>query len=113
MESIQSTGYRKTSMIVVSNHVQISESHADTFVQRLKNSYGIEDQPGFVELRLLQPIDAEGYITATTWESMDDYEAWKDGDAFEQAHADRSADETFTAPNEVEIHEIAVKRTAE
>jgi len=100
-------------MIVVSNHVQIPESRAETFVRRLKDSYGIEDQPGFVELRLLQPIDAEGYITATTWESVDDYEAWKDGEAFERAHAERSADETFAAPNTVEIHEIAVERTVE
>ena len=100
-------------MIVVSNHVRIPESHADTFVQRLETSYGIEEQPGFVELRVLRPVDADGYITMTVWESLDDYEAWKDGAAFERAHADRSADETFTAPNEVEIHEIAVERTSE
>ena len=100
-------------MITVSNHVRIPESHAETFVERLETSHGIEDQPGFVELRVLRPIDADGYITMTTWESRDDYEAWKEGAAFEQAHADRSAEETFAAPNEVEIHEVVVERSSD
>lgn len=62
---------------------------------------------------MLRPIDADGYITMTTWESRGDYEAWKDGVAFEQAHADRSAEETFAAPNEVDIHEVVVERSSD
>lgn len=100
-------------MIVVSNRVQVPESRIDTFVERLATSHGIEDQPGFIELRLLRPVEAEGFVTMTTWESLEAYEDWRDGEDFERAHAGRSADEAFTAPNEVEIHEVAVTRTHE
>ncbi|MFB6096008.1 MAG: antibiotic biosynthesis monooxygenase [Haloferacaceae archaeon] len=100
-------------MIVVSNRVQIPESRAETFVERLRESHGIEAQPGFVELRLLEPVDAEGYVTMTVWESLEDYRNWRDGDRFERAHDGRDAEETFAAPNEVEIHEVAVERSPE
>lgn len=100
-------------MIIVSNRVQIPESRTDLFIDRLKNSYGIEESTGFVELRVLKPIDAEEYITMTVWKSLDEYEAWRDGEAFERAHTDRSTDETFAAPNKVEIHEVVVERTSD
>lgn len=100
-------------MIVVSNRVQIAESHAETFIQRLEDSYGIEEQPGFLGLKLLAPIDAETYITMTFWESVEDYETWKDDEAFERAHSDRSSEKVFTAPNEVEIHDVAIERDPE
>lgn len=100
-------------MIVVQNRVQIAESYTETFVQRLKDSYGIEEQPGFLGLKLLAPVDAETYITMTFWESVEDYEAWKDGKAYDRAHTDRSPGEVFTAPNELEIHEVVVERGPE
>ena len=100
-------------MIVVSNRVQIADSHAETFIQRLKDNYGIEEQPGFLGLKLLAPLDAETYITMTFWESVTDYETWKDDESFERAHSDRSSERVFTAPNEIEIHEIVVEREPE
>lgn len=100
-------------MIIVSNRVQIPKSRTDLFINRLKNSYGIEESTGFIELRVLKPIDAEEYITMTVWESLKDYEVWRDGEAFERAHTDRSSDETFAAPNEVEIHEVVVERPSD
>ena len=97
-------------MIVVENRVQIAEPHAETFIQRLEESYGIEEQPGFLGLKLLAPVEAETYITMTFWESREDYEAWKEGQAFDHAHTDRSAEDVFIAPNELEIHEVVVER---
>jgi heme-degrading monooxygenase HmoA len=97
-------------MIVVSNRVQVPESRVETFVDRLRTSHGIEDQPGFRGLKLLSPIDAEGHVTMTFWDSRENYEAWRDGTAFERAHDDSSADQAFERPNEVEIHEVIVQR---
>lgn len=97
-------------MIVVSNRVKIEESHAETFVERLAESHGIESQSGFRGLKVLEPIDAERYVTMTFWDSLEDYEAWREGRAFDRAHADRESDEVFAAPNEIEIHEVAVER---
>lgn len=100
-------------MIVVSNRVKVPESRIDTFVQRLSTDHGIEGQPGFVNLRLLRPVDAAGFITMTTWESLEDYEEWRRGEAYDRAHDGRSAKDTFAVPNEVEIHEVVIERTAE
>lgn len=100
-------------MIVVSNRVRIPEERTDTFVERLRESHGIEDQPGFLGLKLLSPIEAETHVTMTFWESMEDYEAWREGSAYERAHADRSAERAFADENEVEIHETVVERATE
>lgn len=97
-------------MIVVSNRVQVPEDRVETFLERLRTSHGIEEQPGFRGMKLLSPVDAEGHITMTLWESLDDYEAWREGVAFERAHGDTSAKEAFEGPNEVEIHEVIVER---
>lgn len=98
-------------MIVVSNRVQIPDERVDTFIERLRTDHGIEEQPGFRGLKVLSPIDAERHVTMTFWDTLEDYEAWRDGSAYDRAHADRSSEETFAAPNRVEIHEIAVERS--
>jgi len=97
-------------MIVVSNRVRIPDERADAFVDRLRDSYGIEEQDGFRGLKVLAPVEADRHVTMTFWESLDDYESWRDGPAFEDAHGDRSAADVFEAPNEIEIHEVAVER---
>lgn len=99
-------------MIVVSNRVTVPEERADAFVERLRERCGIEDQSGFRGLKLLEPVDAEGFVTMTFWDSIEDYESWREGDAFEQAHSDRSAEEVFDGPNTVEVHEVAVEYSA-
>lgn len=97
-------------MIVVSNRVQVPDDHVDTFLDRLREGHGIEDQPGFGGMKVLRPVDAEGMVTLTFWDSMEDYEAWRSGDAYDRAHDDRSAEDVFEVPNVVEIHEVAIER---
>lgn len=97
-------------MIVVSNRVRVPEDRVETFVDSLRTSHGIEEQPGFRGLKLLSPIDAEGHVTMTFQDSSEDYETWRDGTASERAHHDLSADQAFERPNEVEVHEVIVQR---
>jgi heme-degrading monooxygenase HmoA len=97
-------------MIVVSNRVQVPEERTETFIDRLSTDHGIEDQPGFRGMKVLSPVDADGHVTMTFWESLDDYEQWREGSAYGQAHDDHSSEEAFAAPNEVEIHEVVVDR---
>ncbi|MFB6104212.1 MAG: hypothetical protein ABEJ57_03890 [Halobacteriaceae archaeon] len=58
----------------------------------------------------MSPINAAGHITMAVWDSIEDCEAWRDGDAFDRAHDDSSPDQAFERPNEVEIHEVIVHR---
>lgn len=98
-------------MIVVSNRVTVPDERIETFLGRLETSYGIEHQPGFHGMKVLAPVDAEGHVTMTFWESLEDYEAWRTGGAYDDAHGDTSAEEAFESVNEVEIHEVAIERT--
>ncbi|WP_247731089.1 antibiotic biosynthesis monooxygenase family protein [Halovivax limisalsi] len=97
-------------MIVVSNRVQVPADRVDAFVDRLRTNHGIEERAGFRELRLLAPVDAEGYVTQTVWESREAYESWRDSVDFDRAHGDADAESAFEAPNEVEIHEVVAER---
>jgi len=98
-------------MIVVSNRVEVPDEHVETFLDRLRTDHGIEDQPGFRGMKVLEPIDAEGHVTMTFWESREDYQAWREGHAYGRAHDDRSAEDVFEGQNELEIHEVAIERT--
>jgi heme-degrading monooxygenase HmoA len=104
-------GIGKERMIVVSNRVCVPEDRVETFVERLSTDHGIEDEPGFRGMKLLSPVDADRFVTMTLWDSLEDYESWREGTAFERAHAERSSEDAFAAPNEVEIHEVTVERT--
>lgn len=97
-------------MIVVSNRVQVPKDRVGTFVERLQTDHGIEEHPGFRGMKLLSPVEAEGHVTMTFWESLNDYEDWREGSAYERAHSDSSAKKAFQRPNEVEIHEVIVER---
>lgn len=97
-------------LVVVSNRVRVPEERVNVFVERLRESHGIEEQPGFRGLQLLAPIDAEGHVTMTYWDSIEDYERWRDGGAYDRAHADRDASDAFEGQNEVEFHEVVVER---
>lgn len=97
-------------MIAVSNRVRVPDDRVETFVERLRTDHGIEQQAGFRGLKLLAPVDAEEHVTMTFWDSVEAYEAWRDGAAFERAHDESSAEDAFERPNEVEIHEVIVER---
>lgn len=97
-------------MIVVSNRVQVPDARIDTFLERLRTDHGIERHSGFRGMKVLSPVDAEGHVTMTFWDSLDDYEDWREGSAYERAHGDSSAADAFERPNDVEIHEVVVER---
>ncbi|MDZ7731455.1 MAG: antibiotic biosynthesis monooxygenase [Natrialbaceae archaeon] len=97
-------------MIVVSNRVRVPADRIETFIDRLSTDHGIADQPGFNGLQLLEPIEGDRFVTMTWWDTIEDYEAWREGTSFDRAHAGRSSEAIFEAPNELEIHEVVVDR---
>jgi len=98
-------------MIVVSNRVTIPDERVETFEERLRMSHGIEDRPGFRGMTVLAPVDAEGHVTMTFWETREAYEAWRESTAFESAHEEASAERAFKNENTVEVHEVAINRS--
>ena len=97
-------------MIVVSNRIPVNPEHAEAFEEAFANRAGLTDtMPGFISYRLLKPTeDGKPYIVMTVWESMENFRAWTESDAFKQGHA-RSGSlprEAFLGRPELEIHEI-------
>jgi len=55
-----------------------------------KRQNSVDHMPGFQAFRFLKPIKGHTYVAFTQWRSVDDFENWKDSDAFKQAHQDQS-----------------------
>ncbi|CAH0223952.1 Heme-degrading monooxygenase HmoB [Peribacillus sp. Bi96] len=83
--SLQDHGY------VVMNNIPVSEEGRPVFEHRFKNRAGlIENEPGFVALRILRPINSETYVILTIWEKQSDFMNWKKSSSFQQAHSSDS-----------------------
>lgn len=104
-------------MIVVANRFRVAEDHEEAFVDRFtESSSSLADHDGFVRFELLEPEwhphgETETHVAKTYWESMEAFRAWTRSDDFEDAHSDDAPEGMFTAPNELEIHRVAVERT--
>ncbi|MDO7486404.1 antibiotic biosynthesis monooxygenase [Peribacillus frigoritolerans] len=79
--NLQDHGY------VVMNNIPVSEEGRPVFEHRFKNRAGfIENEPGFVALRILRPINSETYVILTIWEKQADFLNWKNSSSFKMAH---------------------------
>ncbi|MHB9287675.1 antibiotic biosynthesis monooxygenase family protein [Halobacteriales archaeon Cl-PHB] len=106
-------------MIVVANRFHVAEDYEAEFVDRFAEGSGnVTDHEGFVRFELLTPEshphgETATHVAKTYWESMDAFRAWTQSEDFEDAHSGDAPEEMFTAPNELEIHSVAVERTGE
>ncbi|MCY4615111.1 MAG: antibiotic biosynthesis monooxygenase [Chloroflexi bacterium] len=74
-------------MFVAMNRFQISEGQEEEFERswRERDSY-LDEVPGFQKFALLKGDQAGEYISHSTWESRDAFEAWTQSDVFRKAH---------------------------
>ena len=101
-------------MIVVANRIPVAEGYEAQFEERFAQRAGrVEDRPGFVRMEVLRPVEGDTYVVLTHWESMEDFEAWTESQAFEDAHSgDGPPREMFSGKNEMEMHEVFVHEEA-
>jgi heme-degrading monooxygenase HmoA len=97
-------------MIVTANRIYVNPSYAEQFEENFRNRAGLVDRmPGFIKNQLLRPVNGgDPYVVFTTWATRGDFEAWIRSDEFRQGHA-RSGSlprEAFSAPNQLELHEV-------
>ncbi|MET1029468.1 antibiotic biosynthesis monooxygenase family protein [Domibacillus tundrae] len=102
---------------VVLNNIPVTDEGRPLFEHRFKNRAGaIENEPGFVSIRVLRPLDSDTYVIFTQWENVKAFENWKSSEAYNQAHKKRGTEEgldkrpnifsgasyltTFTVPEE-------------
>jgi heme-degrading monooxygenase HmoA len=104
-------------VIVAANRFHVNDGYESEFVERFSRSRaGLADQPGFVRFELLQPANdsTATHVAKTYWESVDDFEAWTESDAFADAHGgDGPPEGMFDGHPDLEIHEVAFEETPE
>jgi heme oxygenase (mycobilin-producing) len=85
----------------VINFIPVTEEGRPLFEYRFKNRAGqIENEPGFVAMRVLRPISSDTYAIFTLWEDENAFTNWQNSKSFEKAHAKKkTSDESSSANN--------------
>ena len=74
-------------MFVAINRLRVPAEYAGRLEEGFGRAGGMNDVAGFVSFELLRSEDRGEYLVVTRWENRPSFEAWRAGDAFQQAHA--------------------------
>ncbi len=86
-EVIDGTGSFETATFVVMNNIPVTDEGKPLFEYQFKNrQQQIENQPGFVAIRVLRPLASNTYVILTLWENQQAFENWKSSESFHKAH---------------------------
>jgi heme oxygenase (mycobilin-producing) len=93
-EVVDASGEITNRGYVVLNNIPVTDEGRPLFEHRFKNRAGaIENEPGFVSIRVLRPLDSDTYVIFTQWENVKAFENWKSSEAYNQAHKKRGTEE--------------------
>lgn len=93
-EVVDASGEIANRGYVVLNNIPVTDEGRPLFEHRFKNRAGaIENEPGFVSIRVLRPLDSDTYVIFTQWENVKAFENWKSSEAYNQAHKKRGTEE--------------------
>ncbi|QTD43150.1 antibiotic biosynthesis monooxygenase [Sporosarcina sp. Te-1] len=100
-EILDQTGKLEQGRFAVLNNIPVSEEGRELFEQRFRNRAGlIEQEPGFVAIRVLRPLNSDTYVILTMWENEESFTGWQQSQAYTKAHAKRgTADGIDKRPN--------------
>jgi heme-degrading monooxygenase HmoA len=97
-------------MYIVANRVPVAVPWRAPFEERFRTRADqIEQQPGFVRLQVLRPIDAESpYVVLTTWRDKAAFESWVGSEDFRLAHQHPLPKEAYMGEGRLEQHEEVI-----
>lgn len=100
-------------MYIAMNRFQIAEGREAIFEDMWRNRESqLDGVPGFKTFHLLRGPSADGitlYVSHSTWESLDAFEAWTQSDAFRKAHRQSRAPKgTYLGPPRLEGFEVVL-----
>ncbi|TCS83609.1 antibiotic biosynthesis monooxygenase family protein [Tepidibacillus fermentans] len=74
-------------MYVVMNHLFVPEKEVEHLKKVFVHSTeSMKQVKGFIDFQLMYSNDQQDLLVYTKWQSQDDYHAWKNSEAFHQAH---------------------------
>ncbi|WP_411348731.1 antibiotic biosynthesis monooxygenase family protein [Paenibacillus sp. WLX2291] len=78
----------------VLNHIPVTADGRSAFEQRFMNrARKVEEEPGFVGIRVLRPLDDDTYVILTLWDGEEQFKAWQESQAYSHAHRKRHTEE--------------------
>lgn len=81
-------------MYVVFNHIPVSEEGREQFeVRFLNRARKIEEEAGFLAIRVCRPVNFDTYVIMTFWQSEKAFTDWQHSKAYKQAHKKRRTDD--------------------
>jgi heme oxygenase (mycobilin-producing) len=92
-DSIDSAGEWPKDGFVVMNNVPVTEEGRPLFEHYFKNRIGkIENESGFIAIRVLRPLSSNTYVILTVWENEMSYQRWQGSNSFFEADVKKGAD---------------------
>lgn len=86
-EVVIQSGFMEEEGYVVMNNIPVLDDGKAIFEERFKNRQNVADKmPGFQAFRFLRPTKGNTYVVLTQWRSVEDFENWKNSEAFKKAH---------------------------
>ena len=86
-EILDSAGTIGETGFVVMNNIPVTDEGRPIFEYRFKDrSKQVENQPGFLAIRVLRPLSSNTYIIITVWKTETAFNQWKNSASFKGAH---------------------------
>lgn len=93
-EVVDSSGELSDEGYFVLNNIPVTDEGRPIFEHRFNNrARAIENEPGFVAIRVLRPVESDTYIILTEWTGPNSFEAWQTSQAYNKAHEKRGTDD--------------------
>lgn len=113
-EVIDASGELQSKGFFVFNNIPVTDAGRPVFEQRFLNrARAIEDEPGFIAIRVMRPMESNTYVILTEWEKESHFKDWQASQAYSKAHAKRGTDEgidkrpaIFDGPSFVTTYEV-------
>ncbi len=102
-------------LFIAMNHFRVAPDRGADFekVWRERDSH-LDGVPGFVRFALLRGDEPGSYISQSTWESRQAFEAWTGSEAFRKAHAQaRTPDGILQGPPRLQLFEATLEQEAQ
>ncbi|RLQ97283.1 antibiotic biosynthesis monooxygenase family protein [Falsibacillus albus] len=101
-EVIDAHGELEQRGFFVFNNIPVTDEGRPVFEYRFKNrARMIEEEPGFISIRVLRPLDSDTYVILTQWEDADAFHNWQDSKAYAKAHEKRGTEEGVDAKKDL------------
>jgi heme oxygenase (mycobilin-producing) len=80
--------------VVKINAIEVAPERGGELEERFaRRASEVEKMPGFLGFELLRPVAGETrYFVYTRWESEDDYQSWRNSQAFTRGHVQAARD---------------------